>query len=129
VSDDRPSVLTALAQLRRQVRWRADKDPAELHQRVRVLSRLGHLPLGATLATLEAIIAAAATDLDVQLFRSDSGSLALLSSAPGRPWIVVFDPAGAVETAFPSADPTAYLAAPRFIRLGALRDLEVEPGG
>jgi hypothetical protein len=124
VNADRQVLLTALAQLRRQVRWRSGKDPAELQQRVRVLSRLGHLPLGATLTTLEAVIAVVAADLDAQLFRSESGGFALLSSVPGRPWIVVLDPTGAVETTFPSADPAAYLVAPRFVGLGTPSDVE-----
>jgi hypothetical protein len=42
----------------------------------------------------------------------------LVSRVTGAPWIVEAGLDGAVETAFPSADPVGYVTDPRIVRLG-----------
>lgn len=123
---DAKSVAAALAGLRQDVRWRSQGDPQRLRARVLVLIRLGHLPLGATQTTCEAIVAAIVADADADAYACrtpDGQRLALLSRITGRPWIIVCDLDGVVETAFPSADPAGYLAGLQGTRLGTVRAL------
>lgn len=115
----------ALAALRAQLRWRPDKEPAHLEQRLRLLIRYGHLPLGATLATYEAIVRAVGADLGAEVYvgAEGVGRLHLTASAAGGRWIVALDLSGVVETAFPVADLRAYIAASHLTRLGTQREL------
>lgn len=118
-------VLTALTALRQQVRWRSS-EPDHLRQRVRALIELGHLPLGATIDTLAAVVAAIAADPDAQVYLCRSGEAdypVLLSRVTGYPWIVLLDMSGAVETATPSSNPRSYLSDDRFTRLGPAHGL------
>ena len=123
MDEEREHAAAALIALRTAIRWRADTAPEQSRQRILVLIRLGHLPLGATLATYEEIVTAVAADRAAEVFLGASGEVAVLSNAAGRPWIVVCDRAGVVETAFPSAVPAAFLCDPRFTRLGVARSI------
>jgi hypothetical protein len=120
---ERDHAAAALMALRTAMRWRADTAQEQFRQRVRVLIRLGHLPLGATLATYEAIVTAVAADRAAEVFLGTSGEVAVLSNAAGSPRIVVCDRAGVVETAFPSTVPAAFLCFPRFTRLGVAHSI------
>jgi hypothetical protein len=104
------------------VRWRPGKDIQHLAKRI----ELGHLPVGTTLAEYEAIIIRVILTSIAEVFVCRWGYIVyptIVAEVERVRWFVMVGLDGVMETAFPPEDPEAYLANPRFHRLGTLEEL------
>lgn len=117
-------IVSAIRSARISLRWRPGKAQAHLDKRI----ALGHLPAHATLSDYERLIQRilSASMAEVWLYTFDNAAYpAVVYSVAGRPWLVMLNMAGDMETAFLVEAPHVYFADPRFQRLGTLQELEL----
>ena len=115
-------VRDAIVQLQTKTTWK----PGKAVEHVRTRIRYGHLPSNATLADYETIIAAVVQDAGALVYvyhwRHD-----IYPTVAGviqkQTWLVMFNPRGVIETAFPPEDADQYLSDRRFQFLGVLGEL------
>lgn len=115
-------VRGAIVQLQTEITWKPEK--AVEHVRTRI--RYGHLPSNATLADYETIITAIVQDAGALVYvyhwRHDIYPT-VAGVIQGQTWLVMFNPRGVMETAFPPEDADQYLSDRRFQFLGVLGEL------
>lgn len=122
MEEEQGRIVSAIRRLREQVRWKPGKDNAHLLKRV----ALGHLPIGASVADYEALIQHIISIPTVEVFVytwDDTIYPTVVAKAEGTHWLIMMSLDGVMETAFPPEEPDAYLADPRFRRLGTLKEL------
>lgn len=115
-------VVTAIRLVQERIRWKAGKDVAHLATRI----EYGHLSRSATLAEYETIITSIVQSetAEVYIYRWKQDVYPTIVQNHGRHrWLVMFNLAGIMETAFPPTDPDEYLADPRFQRMGTIQEL------
>lgn len=116
-------VGNAIRSVRKQVRWKPGK--AESHLLTR--RQYGHLPLTATLSAYEQIIHSIVLDDNAAVYvyrwRNTVIYPTLVDEFENVRWLVMFNLSGMMETAFPPSDVDAYLADPRFVYLGLVREM------
>lgn len=119
----RQRVITAIGQLRKEIRWKLGKGIKHVQTR----QKYAHLPPSATLADYEAIIAsilaAPTADVYVYIWKQNAIYPTVVSAYQNEHWLVMFSLNGLMETAFPPTDPDAYLADSRFRYLGTMQEL------
>lgn len=84
----------------------------------------GHLPASATVADYEAIIYQVIGDdaKHVYLFQmNDIAYVTIVEADQARPWLVMFDLQGLMETAFIVENPQSYLAKREFSQIGTIQ--------
>jgi hypothetical protein len=109
-----------------QLIWKPDS--AERHLRKRI-SR-GHLPVTATLADYEGVIQAIVHQPTAQVYlywhSSSAGLVAyvtLVGAVDDKRWLVMFDLAGTLESAYVVERPQYYLTEPEFEQIGELGEI------
>lgn len=116
-------VATALQLLHTQIRWK----PGSLEKHLLSRKKRKHLPPTATIADYEALIhlLVATPANPVYLYQVNNVPYVTVveAAAPQRPWLVMFDLNGLMETAFIVENPTSYLSKPEFSRLGTIQEL------
>jgi hypothetical protein len=120
--EEQEPIVTAIRELREQVRWKPGKDVAHLSKRI----ALRHLAFGATVADYGALIlrVVSTPTADVFAYRwGDAIYPTVVAEVAGVRWLVMMSLEGIMETAFPPEEPDIYLADPRFQRLGTLEEL------
>lgn len=115
-------VISAINTLQTQIRWKPGKDVEHLRTR----QDYGHLPVSATMADYEAIVASILHDFTADVYvyrwRSDAIYPTVVANHETGLWLVMFDLDGIMETAFPPTDPGQYLSDSRFQYLGTIED-------
>jgi hypothetical protein len=87
---------------------------------------LGHVPAQTTIATYEAVIRTVVQTPSAVAWLYRWGAVGyptVVCEIAGVLWLVMLGIDGVMETAFPPEDPAAYLAAPRFRRVGTVEEL------
>lgn len=126
ITDDlRRAIGQAIGYAQTGVTWKPDKAAQHLDKRL----RLGHLPVGASLAEYESIIATILNDraAKVYIFFYDNKPYpTIVATVEDDTWVVMMSLDGVMETAFPPDDPEEYLADPAFVYVGTLEALQSE---
>lgn len=115
-------IVVALQMIQTEIRWK----PGSLDRHLQSRKRRAHLPADATIADYEAIIRQiVAQPLNqVYIFRITTESyVTVVESSADRPWLVMFDLTGLMETAFIVENPSSYLNKAEFLRLGTIAEL------
>ncbi len=115
-------IVVALQMIQTEIRWK----PGSLDRHLQSRKRRTHLPADATIADYEAIIRQiVAQPLNqVYIFRITTESyVTVVESSADRPWLVMFDLTGLMETAFIVENPSSYLNKAEFLRLGTIAEL------
>lgn len=115
-------IVVALQMIQTEIRWK----PGSLDRHLQSRKRRSHLPADATIADYEAIIRQiVAQPLNqVYIFRITTESyVTVVESSADRPWLVMFDLTGLMETAFIVENPSSYLNKAEFLRLGTIAEL------
>ena len=115
-------IIVALQMIQTEIRWK----PGSLDRHLQSRKRRTHLPADATIADYEAIIRQiVAQPLNqVYIFRITTESyVTVVESSADRPWLVMFDLTGLMETAFIVENPSSYLNKAEFLRLGTIAEL------
>ena len=120
-------VRNAVELVQAEVRWRPGSETAHLLKRkVR-----NHLPLEATLADYEHIIASVVNDRDAELYvhwHEQVPYPTVVATVQDLRWLVMCDLDGVIESAFVVERPERYLGRPVFKLLGRLGEiLDYEP--
>ncbi len=122
MSSDRTRIAEAIRRVQAHVRWKPGKDHQHLTKRI----RQGHLAFATTLAEYQQIILTIVSHPDAFVYVYRYGSTdypAVVASYQGRIWLVMFSLEGIMETAFPPDDPDMYFDDPRYIPVGAAREI------
>ena len=115
-------VRNAIEMVQAEIRWRPGSETAHLLKRkVR-----NHLPLDATLADYEQIIASVVNDRDAELYvhwHEQVPYPTVVATVQGLRWLVMCDLDGVLESAFVVERPDRYLGRPVFLFLGRLGEI------
>jgi len=123
--DHKREAAEALRAVRREVRWKPDKDSAHLQKR----KAMGHLGASVTLDDYNGIIRALVSQDNHAVYLYPFGSrdyYAVSGEEEARPWLVLFAGDGTMETAFPPDDMVEYLAKRGFRFLGTVGEIDDE---
>lgn len=118
----RAEAASALAAVRKEVRWKPGKDVRHLEKR----KALGHLPQGSSLKDYNSLIGELTGKEEnlVYLYEfSGTRYYAVRGELRGAEWLVILDRDGLIETAFPPDDIESYLEKRGFHPLGKIGEV------
>lgn len=122
MSVQRAQIATAVQLLRTRLQWK----PGSLERHLNTRRKRGHLPADATTLEYEAIIRAVISNAAsrVYLFQvPDEAYVALVEPSAARPWLVMCDLRGIMETAFIVENPQGYLSKNEFLYIDTVQQV------
>jgi len=114
-------VSSAIESIRRQVVWKPGKGRQHLVKR----QAMNHLPADSTLADYNQLIQSVASEDTHEVYRYVFGQdyyYGIVGDALNTKWLILFNPKGIMETAFPPDDLQAYLNKRGFEHLGKVSE-------
>jgi len=118
----RAEAASALAAVRREIRWKPGKDVDHLEKR----KAMGHLPQGSSLEDYNSLIGRLVAEEGNLVYLYEFGGTryyAVRGKLQGVEWLVIFARDGLIETAFPPDDIGSYLGKRGFHPLGKIGEV------
>ncbi len=117
-----PAILQAVQRIQKAIRWR----PGSLERHLAKRKARGHLPADATTRDYENVITAVLSHHEAFLYlywHNDTAYVVIRAEVEGQVWLVMFDMAGWMESAFVVENPQSYFRKSAFQAIGYLKDI------
>ncbi len=118
-----PTILQAIQRIQKNIQWR----PGSLERHLAKRKARGHLPADATTRDYENVITAVLSHHEAFLYLyryHDAAYVAIRAEVNDQVWLVMFDMAGWMESAFVVENPQSYFRKSAFQAMGYLKDIE-----
>ncbi len=118
-------IIEAIKIVRSEIRWKPNSAIRHLQKR----KRRGHLPQTATLEDYENLILKVVQEKSALVYRywyNYVSYVAVVATVEEQQWLVMFDYAGVLESAFVVERPERYLSKPGFEKIGLLSEVYYE---